>query len=71
MSRSDCPYEPFTCERYMFYKWYKWKSKVVWWVECVEYYQDKEGKWQVREDGTICEKNPEDWWEDWKRGLKG
>ena len=64
LSDYNCPCEPFICERSSFYEWFKaQEGKVVRWIECVQSYQDEEGEWHEKNQGTICKHNPPDWWD--------
>ncbi len=63
MSLSEFPYEPFTCEKSLFFESLdKSTGKFKRWIECVEYYIDENGIEQTRETGKVCVKNPADWW---------
>ena len=69
LSDSNCPQNPLICERSVFYEWFK-KKKIVRWIECVRSYQDEEGEWHEKNQGTICKHNPRDWWVIYKETEK-
>lgn len=66
MSRSECPYEPFTCDCSLFLEGPdKLTGEIKRWVECREYFINEEWLEDIRETGEICVKNPSDWWNEY------
>ncbi len=71
MSLSECPHNPFKCERSIFVEW---SGKSPWGkprrIECGKFFHDEEGKLCFKETGKVCVNDPSDWWEDYLLSLK-
>ncbi len=69
MNLSECPYDPFKCERSRFMEWHgksPWGKKRR--IECEEEFIDEKGELCKRL--SACVNDPSDWWEDYLLSLK-